>query len=140
MAPAGFREALIQRTDIEPKHLDTVFWLCVGAAVAIFGALCVAAPFVASSSGDPLLTALVPFISARVIFDMAAAVPNALLVRTMSFRMLALRTTAASVVAAVVCLGLLWAGFGLWALAASQLAGSVTTWPWLLSCNEPARV
>lgn len=127
VAPAGFREALIQRTDIEPKHLDTVFWLCVGAAVAIFGALCVAAPFVASSSGDPLLTALVPFISARVIFDMAAAVPNALLVRTMSFRMLALRTTAASVVAAVVCLGLLWAGFGLWALAASQLAGSVTT-------------
>lgn len=127
VAPAGFREALIQRTDIEPKHLDTVFWLCVGAAVAIFGALCVAAPFVASSSGDPLLTALVPFISVRVIFDMAAAVPNALLVRTMSFRMLALRTTAASVVAAVVCLGLLWAGFGLWALAASQLAGSVTT-------------
>lgn len=127
VAPAGFREALIQRADIEPKHLDTVFWLCVGAAVAIFGALCVAAPFVASSSGDPLLTALVPFISARVIFDMAAAVPNALLVRTMSFRMLALRTTAASVVAAVVCLGLLWAGFGLWALAASQLAGSVTT-------------
>lgn len=127
VAPAGFREALIQRTDIEPKHLDTVFWLCVGAAVAIFGALCVAAPFVASSSGDPLLIALVPFISARVIFDMAAAVPNALLVRTMSFRMLALRTTAASVIAAVVCLGLLWAGFGLWALAASQLAGSVTT-------------
>jgi O-antigen/teichoic acid export membrane protein len=127
VAPAGFREALIQRTDIETKHLDTVFWLCVGAAVAIFGALCVAAPFVASSSGDPLLTALVPFISARVIFDMAAAVPNALLVRTMSFRMLALRTTAASVVAAVVCLALLWAGFGLWALAASQLAGSVTT-------------
>lgn len=127
VAPAGFREALIQRTDIEPKHLDTVFWLCVGAAVLIFGALCVAAPFVASSSGDPLLTALVPFISARVIFDMAAAVPNALLVRTMSFRMLALRTTAASLVAAVVCLGLLWAGFGLWALAASQLAGSVTT-------------
>ncbi|WP_449394937.1 lipopolysaccharide biosynthesis protein [Devosia riboflavina] len=127
VAPAGFREALIQRTDIESKHLDTVFWLCVGAAVLIFGALCVAAPFVASSSGDPLLTALVPFISARVIFDMAAAVPNALLVRTMSFRMLALRTTAASLVAAVVCLGLLWAGFGLWALAASQLAGSVTT-------------
>lgn len=127
VAPAGFREALIQRTDIEAKHLDTVFWLCVCAAVLIFGALCVAAPFVASSSGDPLLAALVPFISARVIFDMAAAVPNALLVRTMSFRMLALRTTAASLVAAVVCLGLLWAGFGLWALAASQLAGSVTT-------------
>lgn len=127
VAPAGFREALIQRETISPIHLDTVFWLCVAAAVLIFGMLCAAAPFIASSSGDALLVALIPFISARVIFDMAAAVPNALLVRTMSFRMLALRTTAASLVAAVVCLVLLWFGFGLWALAASQLAASVTT-------------
>jgi teichuronic acid exporter len=56
---------------------------------------------------------------------MAAAVPNALIVRTMSFKMLALRTSAASAVAAIACLGLLWAGFGLWALAFSQLAGSI---------------
>lgn len=127
VAPAGFREALIQRETISPIHLDTVFWLCLGASVLIFGALCASAPFIAASSGDALLAALIPFISARVLFDMAAAVPNALLVRTMSFRMLALRTTAASLVAAVVCLVLLWFGFGLWALAASQLAASVTT-------------
>ena len=127
VAPAGFREALIQRDTISPIHLDTVFWLCFGAAVLIFGALCAAAPLIAASSGDSLLAALIPFIAARVLFDMAAAVPNALLVRTMSFRMLALRTTAASLVAAVVCLVLLWFGFGLWALAASQLAASVTT-------------
>jgi teichuronic acid exporter len=127
VSPAGFREALIQRQSISPIHLDTVFWLCCGAGVFIFAALCCAAPFVADQSGDALLTSLIPFISARVIFDMAAAVPNALLVRTMSFRMLALRTTIASIVAAVVCLGLLALGYGLWALAASQLAASVTT-------------
>src|SRR5690606_23872996 len=45
----------------------------------------------------------------------------------MAFRMLALRTTIASVVTALVCLGLLWAGFGLWALAVSQLAGSIAS-------------
>lgn len=125
IAPAGFREALIQREKLSPAHLDTVFWLCLGAALLIFAALCAAAPVIAGAFGEPLLVSLLPLVAARVIFDMAAAVPNALIVRTMSFKMLALRTTAASVVTAVACLGLLWAGFGLWALAFSQLAGAI---------------
>jgi O-antigen/teichoic acid export membrane protein len=82
---------------------------------------------IATASQQPLLALLIPLVAARVIFDMAAAVPNALIVRTMAFRMLALRTTIASVVTALVCLGLLWAGFGLWALAVSQLAGSIAS-------------
>ena len=125
VAPAGFREALIQRKEISAAHLDTVFWLCLGAALLIYGMLCATSPFVANVLGQPQLLLLIPLVSARVIFDMAAAVPNALIVRTMSFKMLALRTTIASVVTALVCLGLLWAGLGLWALAFSQLAGSI---------------
>lgn len=125
IAPAGFREALIQRESITSAHLDTVFWLCVGAALVIYAALCGAGPLIASASGQPQLVLLIPLVAARVIFEMAAAVPNALIVRTMSFKMLALRTTVASVVTAVVCLGLLWAGLGLWALAFSQLAGAI---------------
>jgi O-antigen/teichoic acid export membrane protein len=127
VAPAGFREALIQRERVSPAHLDTVFWLCVGAALVIYAALCLAGPIIATASQQPLLALLIPLVAARVIFDMAAAVPNALIVRTMAFRMLALRTTIASVVTALVCLGLLWAGFGLWALAVSQLAGSIAS-------------
>ena len=127
VAPAGFREALIQRERVSPAHLDTVFWLCVGAALLIYAALCLAGPIIATASQQPLLALLIPLVAARVIFDMAAAVPNALIVRTMAFRMLALRTTIASVVTALVCLGLLWAGFGLWALAVSQLAGSIAS-------------
>jgi len=125
VAPAGFREALIQRQQITAAHLNTVFWLCLGAALVIYAALCAAGPFIGSAAGQPLLPSLIALVGARIIFDMAAAVPNALIVRTMSFKMLALRTTVASVVTALVCLGLLWAGFGLWALAFSQLAGSI---------------
>ncbi|MBD8065213.1 lipopolysaccharide biosynthesis protein [Devosia sp. PTR5] len=127
ISPAGFREALIQHKAIAPVHLDTVFWLSMVSGLVIYGGLCASAPFVAAQSGETLLLALIPFISARVIFDMAAAVPNALLVRTMSFRMLAFRTSLASLAAAGICLGLLWLGFGVWALAASQLAASAAT-------------
>lgn len=127
VAPAGFREALIQRERITPAHLDTVFWLCVGAALIIYAALCAAGPFIAGMSGQPVLMVLIPVVAARVIFDMAGAVPNALIVRTMSFKKLAMRTVVASSVTALICLGLLWAGFGIWALALSQLAGSIAT-------------
>ncbi|UXN69086.1 lipopolysaccharide biosynthesis protein [Devosia neptuniae] len=127
IAPAGFSEAIIQRSKIEPRHLDTVFWLCTGAALLIYAGLCFAAFPLANQLNEPILNALLPFIGIRVIFDMAAAVPNALLVRSMSFKKLAMRTTVASVVAALLCLALLWLGFGLWALAFSQLATAITT-------------
>lgn len=125
IAPAGFRDALIQRRTVEPADLDTVFWLCVGAGAVIFAGLCGLAVPIARWSGHPELTGLIPVLSARILFDMAAAVPNALLVRTMSFKQLALRSTVASAVGAAVCLVLLWMGLGLWALAFSQLASSV---------------
>ncbi|HTN63317.1 MAG TPA: lipopolysaccharide biosynthesis protein [Devosia sp.] len=125
VAPAGFREALIQRATITARHLDAVFWLCMGAGVLIYGGIVVAAGPIARSFGEPELGLLIPFIGLRVVFDMAAVVPNGLLVRTMAFRKIALRTAAASLVAAVGCLTLLWFGFGLWALAFSQLATSV---------------
>jgi O-antigen/teichoic acid export membrane protein len=127
VAPAGFRDALIQKEHIEQRHLNSVFWLTLGAAIVIFAALCLAAPPIAGWSGQAELLLLIPFLSSRVIFDMAAAVPNGLLVRSMSFRKLALRTTLASMAAALVCVTLLWLGFGLWALAFSQLAASIVS-------------
>jgi teichuronic acid exporter len=127
VAPAGFRDALIQRETITPRHLDAVFWLCVGVAALIYAVIALAAGPIASSYGEPELALLIPFIGLRVVFDMAAAVPNGLLVRSMSFRKIAMRTAAASLVAAIGCLTLLWFGFGLWALAFSQLATSIVT-------------
>lgn len=125
VAPMGFREALIQRATITPRHLDAVFWLCMGAAALIYGVIVVAAGPIAKSFGEPQLAWLIPFIGLRVVFDMAAAVPNGLLVRAMSFKKIAMRTAMASLVAAIGCLALLWLGFGLWALAFSQLATSI---------------
>jgi len=127
IAPAGFREAIIQRQDIGSRHLNAVFWLCLVASLVIYGGLVLAAAPIAAWSGEAQLQLLIPFMAIRVVFDMVAAVPNGLLVRSMSFKRLAMRTTAASLMAALVCLTLLWFGFGLWALAFSQVATSIVT-------------
>lgn len=124
IAPSGFGDAIVQRAEIGADHLNTVFWLCTGAgALAVAISAAVSLP-VADYLGEPLLLALLPAVSAKAIFDMAAVTPMAILTRRMSFHLVAARTTIASVIAGAVCLGLLWAGGGVWALALSQVAGS----------------
>ncbi|MCT7373972.1 lipopolysaccharide biosynthesis protein [Chelativorans salis] len=125
VAPAGFGQALIQREDLGRRHLDSVFWLCVLVALAIYAGLVLAAPALAGFLGEDGLALLLPVIGLRVIFDLSCVVPNALLSRAMAFSKMAMRTTIASLVSAAVCLCLLALGYGLWALALSQLASSV---------------
>jgi teichuronic acid exporter len=124
VAPAGFGQALIQREEINRAHLDTVFWLCLGTSLALYAAIVLTAQPLSALLGEPGLAALLPVLGLRVIFDLAVVVPNALLTRSMSFDRLAWRTTMASLVAAAVCLVLLLMGYGIWALAFSQVASS----------------
>jgi O-antigen/teichoic acid export membrane protein len=127
LAPVGFGQAIVQRKTIERRHLDSVFWLCVGSSILFYGALLVGTPFLARYLGAPELRLLLPVLGLRIIFDLVGTVPHAVLGRTMSFDKMAIRTTVASVMGGVVCLGALWLGYGLWALALSQLVLSFTS-------------
>jgi teichuronic acid exporter len=124
LAPAGFGFALVQRQDIRKNHLDAVFWLCVGFGVAVYALLFAAAPLVANLFHEPDLALLLRVLGLRVLFDLAGVVPQSILARALRFDKLALRTAIATLVSAAVCLPLLAAGYGLWALVISQLASA----------------
>jgi O-antigen/teichoic acid export membrane protein len=124
LGPGGFGDALVQRSDIEAKHLDSVFWLCISTALIIYAVLLLVASPLAEWTSEPELVMLMPVVGARVIFDLAAVVPNSLLTRSMSFNRLAIRTTVASVISGILCITVLALGYGIWALALSQLATS----------------
>ena len=124
-SPAGFGDALVQRTDLGAPHLNATFWLCLLWGVLLYALASISALPLSILLDDPMLAVLIPVIGLRLIMDLAAVVPTALLSRKMEFRQLALRTLISSVMSLVVCLLVLWMGYGLWALVMSQLIGAL---------------
>jgi len=121
LTPVAFAEALVQARDLGPRHLDTVFWAALGAAGILYAALFLAAPQLAVWFGAPDLAPLLYFVGLRLLIDAMAAVPGAIVLRAMNFRALAQRTAIANAAGGLACLGMVWAGYGLWALAATQV-------------------
>jgi O-antigen/teichoic acid export membrane protein len=127
LCPGGFGEALIQRLEVSADHLDTVFWLCVCSGCAVFLLECLLARSAASFFHMAVLVTLIPVIGSKLVADMAAVVPNALIARSLDFHLFAVRTVFVSVIAAAVAIGLLLAGYGIWSLVASQVLTSYVT-------------
>lgn len=125
VVPTAFGEALIQRGDLRPDHLNSVFWLATGVGVAVFIALVAGAPLAARLTGQPIIAVILPVLAIRVPFEAMAAVPNAVISRRMDFRSFALRSMLASLIASSLCIVLLLLGFAIWALVISQLTGSL---------------
>ncbi len=124
LGPVGFGEALVQRANLRTDHLDTVFWLCVTFAVLAASALWGASGAIAGLFDAEKLRFLVPVFALKMVFEMASVVPNALIVRSMRFHLVALRTLFATLISAGIAVGLVLAGYGLWALVFAQLAAS----------------
>jgi teichuronic acid exporter len=127
LCPGGFGEAIIQRLDITARHLDTVFWLCISSALLVYMVECLLAPWMAAFFNLPILAIFVPVISLRIIIDLAAVVPNALIAKSMSFHLSAIRSLISATIGGTVTVALLLLGYGLWALIVSQLLTSVVT-------------
>lgn len=127
IAPAALGEALIQQFNIRRSHLDTVFWICIGSALLIYGILVAMSPMIAAKLGQPVVSSFLPVIGLKLLFDLSAAVPNALIARAMSFNLIAMRTIVATLISSVICISLLMTGYGIWALAISQLSVSIVS-------------
>lgn len=127
LAPTGFGDALVQRSNIDERHLSSVFWICCIFATIVFALTLVVATPISVYAQEPMLHYLLPVAGLKVVFDIVSVVPIALLTRSMSFGLVALRTTIAAVIAAVICLTLLWLGYGIWALAVSQVSATAAS-------------
>lgn len=127
VSPAAFGEALVQREHLAPGHADAVFWLNAGLAALYTAGLVVAAPGIAAWFDIAELGWILPLLALKVPFELLAAVPSAMIVRAMAFRLLALRTAIGTGVGLILAVALLLLGHGILSLVVSQIAVSATT-------------
>ncbi len=88
----GIPEAIIQRQDVEPIHLDSAFWLLSAGGAVLSGLGWLLAVPIAYAFDHPLIDDLVRCTCAIVFIQSLAGVPIAILKRHLNFRMLAPRT------------------------------------------------
>ncbi len=120
----GFGEALVQRFEIDDRHLDSVFWMTGGLGLGLFALVALSAPLIADWAGSPMLSALLPVIALRLVFESLSTVPLALVNRRMEFRTVAVRTLVANALGGAVSVVMVLSGFGLWALASAQVVSA----------------
>jgi PST family polysaccharide transporter len=136
----GFATALIQRKDLEDAHLDSAFWinLLAGASLGLLTIL--SAEQLAIHFGEPRLAEILRWLSGALVLKGLSIIPQAVLVREMGFRALAIRSLLATLAGGVVGLGMAWEGLGVWSLVGQALSNGVvgTTALWWATPWRPS--
>lgn len=123
----GFGAALIQRKELDERHLSSAFWLNVLAGVVLAAVFVFGAPLIGRFYHEPRVIPLVRVIALDFVLAPLGIVQSAILSREMNFRALALAEVCSVSVSGVLALVLAITGFGVWALIVKVLAATVTT-------------
>lgn len=128
----GMADALVQRENLEPEHLDTAFWISVGLSVSLAAVLTVCSSLIAELVNEPDVAPILAWLSVSLILSGLSSVQRAILTRDLRFASLTLRTLSAVIVGGVVGVVAAIAGFGVWALVAQlilfELVGVIALW------------
>jgi O-antigen/teichoic acid export membrane protein len=140
VADLGFTVALIQKHEIDHRHLNTVFWLTIASGILLTLLSIFLAPFIAKFYGQHCLKNLTIALSVIFIVTSLSVVPQAILQKGMKFRLLAKVETGAAIVAGVCAVVLASRGAGIWSLVMQTLVGASasTLLLWYLCRWRPA--
>lgn len=131
-AEQGLGQAIVQRQDLDPEHLDTAFWtnLVMGAGLTIFGILI--SSVVAKLYREPQLQPVVAALSFTFVITAFGSVQQALLNRELDIRSLAYQQLIAAVFGGIIGVVTALLGAGVFALVAKTLTtgliGAIILW------------
>ncbi len=122
-AQIGIGPSLVQRKDLQPRHIRAAMHFSIGLGVAFFALMYGMAPQVGIWFNSDALVEVLRWVAFSFILSSIALVPRSLLVRHMDFK----RLFAAAMIAMVIGnlgigLGLAYAGYGVWAYVAALLS------------------
>ncbi len=143
----GMAAAIIQREQIEEKHLSSGFWINMGLATIATASCALLSQFSELLSDDPRLEAVLLVTSFQFLITGPTGVHRALLWRDLRVKTLAKIQTAGVLIAGVVAVVAVYQGAGVWSIVALGLVNRVIVailywrtsgWRPTLSFDRPA--
>lgn len=135
----GFGAALIQRKQLDQRHMESVFWLVFAVSIILSGVSILLSGWWGAMNGEPRLGPVICALSIAIPIQGLTTVQVALLQRDMDFRSLAIRDFFAVLMGGSVGIGLALRDFGVWALVAQQITTALCSLVllWRLSAWRP---
>lgn len=118
----GLVAAIIQRKDLKPEHLDSVFWLVQAVCVLLVTLAILLSGWWAAVNHTPKLASLIYWLSLTIPIESLAVVQKAVLQREMDFRSLSIRTNLSVIGGGIVGIAMAFGGYGVWSLVGQQVS------------------
>lgn len=123
----GTAAAVIQRKQLSPQLLDSIFWFNVAVGLALSTSLILLAPLIARMFDEPRLAKVLVALAGVFLLACLGAVQQALLERDSQFRSLALLESVAAIIGSAIAIGGASAGWGVYSLVSQTLASTAVT-------------
>jgi len=120
----GFALALVQRKEIDEKHVSSLFTVNLVIFPFITAILILASPFIGSYFDNPLAGRVLKLMALIFLATPFSSVAQALMQREMNFRGPAFASTVQHLVTIVVAIIFALGGFGVWSLVYGELFGA----------------
>jgi len=122
----GMVAAIIQRRDLRPEHLDSVFWFDLVLCATLMGLSLSLSGWWAHLNRLAELSSVISALSVSLPLQGLGIVQRAVLQRGMDFKSLSLRSNVSVVAGGVVGLLMALMGYGVWALVGQRLTQDLT--------------
>ena len=120
----GLGQALVQRQELEPKHLRAAFWGNAAMGMAICAALVLIAPSLGVYFKEPRMVPVLQAIAFLFVLSPFSVVPRAMLQRELNFRTPFFAELPASLSYGAVGITMALLGYNYWSLVAGQLTAA----------------
>ncbi len=122
---SGFRQALIQKKNIDDNDLCTVFYSNILLGLISYILLFLTAPFVAKFYNEPRLILLIRIIGISIIINSFKIVQEAVLSKKLDFKSIVFASLPGTIVSGIIAIILAYNGFGVWSLVFQMIIYSL---------------
>lgn len=130
----GFGSAIIQKQNLTPKDLSTVFFFNIGVAVLLYGVLFLSAPAIAGFYNIPILCMVLRVQGVVLIIDAFCVVQGNKLKKDLQFQKLSIISLTSAIISVGAAIWMAYIGYGVWALVFQQIIFSslkmILLWLW----------